>query len=62
MITQSNSEYIYPNKIKFSKIPAEVFSQSNMILNGLSSRASNRDVFKASCKLNVLKRLNHQPK
>ena len=61
-LTPTNSDYQPASEVKFSQIPSEIFSQSAMQLNGLSSRSTNRDVFKTSCDIRVLKRLNHQPK
>jgi len=61
VLSQSNQDYVAPSEVKFSQIPSKVFTQQAMHLSGLSYRANNRDVFKASCDIKVLKRLYHQP-
>lgn len=61
-LTQTNSDYVAPSKVTFSKITAEEFGQSAMILSGLSHRSTNRDVYKSTCDIKVLKRLKDAPK
>ena len=62
IVTNTNKEFTAPSKVKFSKIKPETFAQPFILLDGLSHSSINRDVFKTSCEIKVLKRLDHQPK
>jgi len=61
-VSTTKENFIAPSKIKFSKIKPETFAKPFIQLEGLSYSSINRDVFKTSCKIKVLKRLDHQPK
>lgn len=61
-VSKTNKDFVTPSKVTFSKIPPKLFAQSNISLSGLSYSSVNRDVFKTSCDVRVIKRLNHKPK